>query len=142
MHPLPGAWEASTLDKIVSLRLLLEQMGHASGRVEANGVGLSCCFGFQAFHIALGCWSVCSEGIPAAMRSNHTCFQVTFIGLYGLLAFPAPSLSRVFSRPMLISGICVSPRSAMDQPTSSTSLSRLGSAGISGSHTRCWAGVS
>lgn len=45
----------------------------------ADGTGLNHCSGFKT---SLGqpaqcCQSVCSRGIPAAIRPNHICFQVT-----------------------------------------------------------------
>lgn len=48
-----------------------------------GGTGLNCS-GFKVFYrlanAALGCQSTFSGGVPAARRSNHICFQFTFIG--------------------------------------------------------------
>lgn len=49
----------------------------------ADGAGLNCCASFKAFHMLtnmLVCQSTSSGGVPAAMKSNHICFQVTFLG--------------------------------------------------------------
>lgn len=104
-----------SLNKTVSLGPLQEQCRglYPSGLAEANGAGLNCS-GFKAFHrttnAVLGCWPMCSDGIPSAIRSNHTCFWVIFIGPFtAFWLFPLPFHFGSFSQPTLVSGICQSP---------------------------------
>lgn len=77
--------------------------------------GINSCSDFKAFHmsidIGLGCQSIFSGDILAAMRLNHIYFQVTSIGPFTadwdrLLAFQLFSLSQFFSQPVSVSGIC------------------------------------
>lgn len=72
--------------------------------VGADGVGLNYHSGFKAFHrltdTALGCWSICSGGVPTAVRPNHICFQVIFTGTF------TTSWDSLFSKFPLFLGFC------------------------------------
>lgn len=91
-----------------------------------GGAGLNCGSGFKAFYrltnTALGCWSIFSGGVPGAIRSNPTCFQVTFTRSFtadwdNLLASPASSLSQVFPTACTHSqGLSVSPKISNRSP--------------------------
>lgn len=106
MHPMPWTL-GGTHPAYDCIREASVGAGGASGMVEANGAGLNCS-GSKAFrttaNTALGCWSICSDGIHTAMRSNH---------ISSRLLSRDPLEPSGFSSSLSVSGLFHSPSSCL-----------------------------